>query len=56
VSGSSRGRVGSATTLARIASKAEPMSFGTVKSRMRYALEALRRELTEYQDYARSLS
>jgi RNA polymerase sigma-70 factor (ECF subfamily) len=29
---------------------------GTVKSRMRYALEALRRELEEYADYARTLS
>ena len=29
---------------------------GTVKSRMRYALEALRRELEEYTDYARTLS
>jgi len=28
---------------------------GTVKSRMRYALEALRRELMLYEDYARSL-
>jgi RNA polymerase sigma-70 factor, ECF subfamily len=28
---------------------------GTVKSRMRYALEALRRELSEYEEYARSL-
>jgi len=29
---------------------------GTVKSRMRYALEFLRRELGEYADYARTLS
>jgi RNA polymerase sigma-70 factor (ECF subfamily) len=29
---------------------------GTVKSRMRYALEALRRSLDEYADYARTLS
>lgn len=29
---------------------------GTVKSRMRYALEALRRDLEEYTDYARTLS
>jgi RNA polymerase sigma-70 factor (ECF subfamily) len=28
---------------------------GTVKSRMRYALEALRRELVSYEEYARSL-
>jgi RNA polymerase sigma-70 factor (ECF subfamily) len=28
---------------------------GTVKSRMRYALEALRRELSAYEDYARTL-
>ncbi|MBW2276975.1 MAG: RNA polymerase sigma factor [Deltaproteobacteria bacterium] len=28
---------------------------GTVKSRMRYALEALRRELSTYEDYARTL-
>ncbi|MCK9462561.1 MAG: RNA polymerase sigma factor [Proteobacteria bacterium] len=28
---------------------------GTVKSRMRYALEALRRELRSYEEYARSL-
>ncbi|MHC4224844.1 MAG: RNA polymerase sigma factor [Planctomycetota bacterium] len=28
---------------------------GTVKSRMRYALEALRRELNSYEDYARTL-
>lgn len=28
---------------------------GTVKSRMRYALEALRRELSGYEEYARSL-
>lgn len=28
---------------------------GTVKSRMRYALEALRRELSIYEDYARTL-
>jgi RNA polymerase sigma-70 factor (ECF subfamily) len=28
---------------------------GTVKSRMRYALEGLRRELTQYEEYARSL-
>jgi RNA polymerase sigma-70 factor (ECF subfamily) len=28
---------------------------GTVKSRMRYALEALRRELSSYEDYARTL-
>jgi len=28
---------------------------GTVKSRMRYALAALRRELAEYEDYARTL-
>lgn len=29
---------------------------GTVKSRMRYALESLRRELADYMDYARTLS
>jgi len=29
--------------------------IGTVKSRMRYALEALRKDLSEYTDYARTL-